>query len=67
MQKMTITLDDSVYEGLYKTIGKGRISQFIENLVRPYVLENNTEESYKAMAADEEREKDAKAWLRWAG
>ena len=33
-KRMTITLDEAVYEGLYRTVGKRRISQFIEDLVR---------------------------------
>ena len=34
-KRMTITLDEAVYEGLYRTIGKRRMSQFIENLQHP--------------------------------
>jgi predicted CopG family antitoxin len=30
---MTITIDEAVYEGLYRRVGKRRMSQFIENLV----------------------------------
>jgi predicted CopG family antitoxin len=59
---MTITLDETVYEGLYRTIGKRRISQFIEDLVRPYVLDSTLDEGYQAMAADKEREADASEW-----
>ena len=32
-KRMTITLDEVVYDGLYRTIGKRRMSQFIEDLV----------------------------------
>ena len=59
---MTITLDEDVYEGLYRTVGKRRMSQFIEDLVRPHVLDITLDEGYKAMAADKEREKEAKEW-----
>ncbi len=34
-KKMTITLDEAVYEGLWRTIGKRRMSQFIEDLYAP--------------------------------
>ena len=61
-KKMTITLDEAVYEGLWRTVGKRRISQFIEDLVRPHVLTNALDEGYKAMAADAEREADATEW-----
>ena len=59
---MTITLDEVVYDGLYRTIGKRRMSQFIEDLLRPHVLDTALDDGYRAMAADEEREADAQAW-----
>lgn len=61
-KRMTITLDEEIYEGLYRTIGKRRISQFIEELVRPHVLDTSLDAGYKAMAADKERESEAKEW-----
>jgi predicted CopG family antitoxin len=61
-KKMTITLDESVYEGLYKTIGRRRMSQFIEDLLRPHVLDSRLDDGYKSMAADSEREKEAVEW-----
>lgn len=61
-RKLTITLDEDIYEGLYRTIGKGSMSQFIEDLVRPYVLDVALDEGYQAMAADKEREKEAMEW-----
>ena len=61
-KRMTITLDEAVYEGLYRTVGKRRISQFIEDLVRPHVLGTSLDDGYRAMAADEEREMEAREW-----
>ena len=61
-KKMTITLDEAVYDGLWRTIGKRRMSQFIEDLLRPHVLSSALDDGYKAMAADQEREADAAAW-----
>lgn len=61
-KRMTITLDEAVYEGLYRTVGKRRISQFIEDLVRPYVLDTSLDDGYRAMAADKERETEAGEW-----
>ena len=61
-KKMTITLDEAVYDGLWRTIGKRRMSQFIEDLLRPHVLSSAQDDGYKAMAADQEREADAAAW-----
>jgi hypothetical protein len=62
-KKMTITLDEAVYDGLYRTIGKRRMSQFIEDLVRPHVLDTALDSGYQAMAADETREAEATEWL----
>lgn len=61
-KRMTITLDEDVYEGLHRTVGRGRISRFIEELVRPYVLEESLDQGYKAMASDHEREAEAQQW-----
>ena len=61
-KRMTITLDEVVYDGLYRTIGKRRMSQFIEDLVRPHVMDTTLDEGYKAMAADAAREAQALEW-----
>ncbi len=61
-KKLTISIDEKVYEGLYKTIGRRRISNFIENLVRPHVIEEKWESGYKEMAMNELREKQALEW-----
>lgn len=61
-RKLTITLDEDVYEGLHKVIGRRKISQFIEALVRPHVTSTELEAGYAAMAADEEREAEALEW-----
>ncbi len=61
-KKLTITLDEQVYEGLHKVIGRRRISRFIEDLVRPHVLDCNLEAAYQQMAQDEARESEALEW-----
>lgn len=61
-KKLTITIDEQVYEGLYAVIGRRRISRFIEDLVRPYVLYQELEAAYQQMAQDEEREAEALEW-----
>ncbi|HEV2150194.1 MAG TPA: hypothetical protein VGR37_22540 [Longimicrobiaceae bacterium] len=62
MKKLTIRVDDEVYDGLYRVVGPRRISQFIENLVRPHVVEEDLATAYEQMAADEERESAAREW-----
>ena len=37
-KKLTITIDEDVYSGLYRVVGRRKISRFIESLVRPYVV-----------------------------
>jgi predicted CopG family antitoxin len=61
-QKMTITIDREVYDALYRVVGKGNISKFLENLARPHVLKEDLASAYQAMAADTERESEALEW-----
>jgi len=61
-KKLTITLDEAVYDGLHKVIGRRRISRFIEDLVRPHILAHALEAAYQQMAHDETREAEALAW-----
>lgn len=62
-KRMTITLDEIVYDGLYRTVGKRRMSQFIEDLLRPHVSGSALDAGYQAMAADYEREEEAIEWI----
>lgn len=61
-RKLTITIDEKVYEGLYAVIGRRRISRFIEGLLRPHVLYPDLEAAYQQMAQEEEREAEALEW-----
>jgi predicted CopG family antitoxin len=61
-RKLTITVSEAVYEGLHRTIGRRRISQFIERLARPHVVPLDIEASYRDMASDQSREQDALEW-----
>ena len=62
-KKLTITIDESVYQGLYNNIGEGKISKFIETLIKPYVLNQELEQEYKNMVADEKEEQEAYEWI----
>ena len=66
-KRMTITLDEAVYEGLYRTIGKRRRSQFIKDLLRPHVLDSALDDGYRAMAEDAAREVQALEWCNALG
>jgi predicted CopG family antitoxin len=61
-KKLTITLDEHVYEGLHQVVGRRKISRFIEDLVRPHVISRDLEAAYMEMAQDEAREAEALEW-----
>ena len=61
-KKLTITVDEQVYAGLHSVIGRRNISQFIESLIRPHVIDKDLESAYCQMAQDEEREAEAAEW-----
>jgi hypothetical protein len=61
-KKLTLTIDEEVFDGLHKIVGRGNISQFVENLVRPHVVDADLEEGYREMARDEARETEADEW-----
>jgi len=61
-KKLTISVEEDVYDGLYRVVGPRRISQFIEDLVRPHVVDEDLSSAYADMAADEARESEALEW-----
>jgi predicted CopG family antitoxin len=61
-KKLTITIDEQVYGGLHRVIGRRRISRFIESLVRPHVVQDDLLAAYEEMAHDEVRETEALDW-----
>lgn len=64
MQKrMTITLDETVYDGLMRVVGRGKVSQFLESLARPHVLDASMDDGYRAMSNDTQREAEASEWI----
>lgn len=50
-KRMTITLDEAVYDGLFQTVKRGRVSRFIRDLLRPLVSADALENGYRLMAA----------------
>ena len=62
-KKLSITVDDEVYAGLHQVIGRRRISRFLTDLARPHVTNADLTVGYEAMAADEEREREATEWI----
>jgi predicted CopG family antitoxin len=63
-RQLLITLPDDVYEELRRRAGQDDVSGYIERLVRPDVIaDRDLEEGYRAMAADEDREREALEWI----
>lgn len=61
-KKLTITIDERVYQGLNTVVGRRRINRFIESLVRSHVLGKDLEAAYRQMAQEESREAEALEW-----
>ena len=60
---VTITLADDVYARLQRVEG-AQLSRVVENFLRTYALsEAELDAEYAAMAADEEREREAREWI----
>lgn len=62
-KKLTLTVDEQVYEGLYRVVGRRKISSFIESVVRPYLVHRDLDAGYRRMAADAGREAEASEWV----
>ena len=61
-KKLTLTIDEEVYNGLRVVIGPRKISRFIEELVRPHVVKKDMYAAYEQMASDKKREENALEW-----
>ena len=61
-RKLTVTIDEEVYEGLREVVGPRKISRFIEDLVRPHVIKKEMYAAYREMADDQVRESEALEW-----
>jgi len=61
-KKLTVTIDEDVYDGLRSVVGPRKISRFIEDLVRPHVIKKDMYAAYEEMAADQVREAEALEW-----
>jgi predicted CopG family antitoxin len=61
-KRMTISIDETVYEGLVRVVGRRKISKFLEDLARPHVVNDDLLAGYQAMAGDGAREREALEW-----
>jgi hypothetical protein len=61
-RKLTISIDDRVYDGLHAVIGRGNIGKFLEDLARPFVVPDSLTAAYAEMSADNSRDAEADDW-----
>jgi predicted CopG family antitoxin len=61
-RKLTISVDQQVYEKLQDVAGRRKISRLIESLVQPHVPPKGLTAAYRQMAKDEVREAEAREW-----
>ena len=61
-KKLTISIDDRVYDGLHAVIGQGNIGRFLEDLARPFVVPDSLSAAYAEMTADKTRDTEAEEW-----
>jgi hypothetical protein len=62
-KKLTITVSDEVYEGLYARVGPRRIGKCVEHLVREDLRPRDLAAEYAEAAKDEEAEAEAREWI----
>ena len=61
-KKLTISLNELVYDELCRVVGRGNISKFIESLIKSQLKVNDLDAAYCEMAADSVREREALEW-----
>lgn len=62
-KKLTILVSEEVHRELYAKVGAGKISRFLDRLARMHLSQDGLREAYAAMAADEDREREAEEWV----
>ena len=62
-RKVTIMLDEQVYEALIAKVGGRKVGEYLSQLARPYVLDSEISAGYLAMSKDESYKKEADEWL----
>lgn len=61
-KKLTISLNEVVYDELCRVVGRGNISKFIERMITPHLKSSDLDVAYREMAADSVREREALEW-----
>ena len=58
-KRRTITFDETVYDGLMRVVSRGNVSQFLESLARPNVLDASMDQGRRATSCDRQHETEA--------
>ena len=58
-RKLTITVDEVVYDGLHRVVGRRHISRFMTELARLHVAQDVLGDGCRTTVADEEHERGA--------
>jgi hypothetical protein len=61
-KKLTITIDERVYNGLRAVGGRRPMSQFVHSSVRPLAIGRNLELAYQRRTQEEAHEAEALHW-----
>ncbi len=61
-KKLTITISEELYKGLYAKIGPRNISRFLEDVARPHILDQELDMAYTELAGLTDREQEALDW-----
>lgn len=55
--------DEQLWSAFTHLVGKGNVSKWIENMIRPLVDKADLANAYKVMAQDRQREEEADEWI----
>lgn len=55
--------DEQLWDSFIHLVGRGNVSKWIENTIRPLVDNSDLATSYKQMALDSSRESEAQEWV----
>lgn len=55
--------DEQLWNSFISLVGRGNVSKWIENTIRPLVDNSDLATSYKQMALDSSREAEAEEWV----
>jgi predicted CopG family antitoxin len=62
MKQLTLTVEDDIYSKLNSLAGEADVSDFVMQIIKPYLRKVELEAAYREMAQDEAREAEALEW-----